>query len=160
MKSLSSVIAIGAIAFGLADPAFASAYKFNNIGSFTAKGSMTVTSIAISIPCQAKLTGVSDGSGTTITGATFTGATCIAVSPSGLPWALRADGPHSLSIRDVTVRAAILGICGPGGLKSQLTKLGKITISGASLPSSLGVTPCSVSATLSTSPQLEIIPRH
>ena len=160
MKSISSLITAGAIALGLASPAFASAYKFNDIGSFTANGSMTVTSIAISIPCKTKLTGVSDGSGATITGATFTGATCIAVSPSGLPWTLRADGPRSLTIRNVTVRAAILGICGPGGLKSQLAKTGKITVSGANLPSSLGATPCSVTATLNTSPQLQIIPRH
>ncbi len=160
MKSLPSILSVGAIALGIANPAFASAYKFNNIGAFTAKGSMTVTSIAVSIPCQARLTGTSDASGATITGATFTGATCLAVTPSGLPWTLRADGAHSLSIRNVTVQAAVLGICGPGGLKSQLTKSGKITISGANLPSSLGVTPCSVSATLMTSPQLEIIPRH
>ena len=66
MKSISSLITAGAIALGLASPAFASAYKFNDIGSFTANGSMTVTSIAISIPCKTKLTGVSDGSGATI----------------------------------------------------------------------------------------------
>ncbi len=160
MRTLSLLTVASAVALGLANPALASAYKFNNIGAFTAKGSITVTSIAVSIPCQAKLSGTSDASGATITGATFTGATCLAVSPSGLPWSLRADSAHSLSIKNVTVQAAVLGICGPGGLKSQLTKTGKITISGASLPSSLGVTPCSVSATLMTSPQLEIIPRH
>ena len=160
MKMLSSLAAVSAVALGLASPVMASPYIFNNIGSFTARGSMTVTSIAISVPCQAKLTGTSGPNGAMITGATFSGATCIAVSPSGLPWPLRVDGIHSFSIKDVTVRAAILGICGPGGLKAQLTKTGKITVSGAGLPSSLGLTPCSVSATLNTSPNLEIIPRH
>jgi hypothetical protein len=160
MKTFTSLVAIGAVALCAASPTLAAGYKFNNIGSFTAKGSMTVTSIAISVPCQATLTGTSGSDGATITAATFTGATCIAVSPSGLPWKLKADGPHSLTIKDVTVSALVLGICGPGGLKSQLNTNGKITVSGAGLPSSLGLIPCSVSATLSTSPKLEILSKH
>jgi hypothetical protein len=140
MKSLSSLIAVGAITLGLASPAFASSdYKFKNIGPFTGKGSMTVTSIAVSVPCQVTLKGTTDGAGTTITAATFSGATCIAISPSGLPWSLHANAAHSMTIRDVTVRAVVLGICGAG------------------LPSSLGATPCSVSGTLTTSPKLEIV---
>jgi hypothetical protein len=160
MKSLSSLIAVGSIALGLANPAFASAYKFKDTGAFTAKGSMTVTSIAISVPCQVQLSGTTSGSSPTITAATFSGLTCIAVTPSGLPWTLKADSAHSLSIQGVTITALVLGICGPGNLKGQLAKTGKITISGSGLKSSLGVIPCSVNATLKTSPALTIIPRH
>jgi hypothetical protein len=159
MKSFLSLIALGAVAFGVANPVFASDYKFKNIGSFTANGSMTVSSIAISVPCQATLDGATDGRRAEITAATFSGLTCIAVSPGGLPWGVRATSAHSLTISDVTVRAVVLGICGPGKVSAQLNKTGKITISGAGLPSSLGATPCSLDATLMTTPKLEIVPK-
>ena len=157
MKTLSPFLAIGSLALALPVCAQASGYRFTNVGDFTAFGSLTVTSVAASVPCQTHLRGTTDGPGTTIRGARFSGASCVAVSPSGLPWRLDPISAHSVTLHGVTIQAATLGICGPGTLKGQITKLGKITITGANLKSSLGPTPCSVSGTLQTHPALVVV---
>lgn len=152
-----SLLAIGGLAVSLAGAASASTYNFKNIGAFTASGSMTVTVAAVSVPCQAQLTGMTKADGAaSITGATFSGATCIAVSPAGLPWSLTAKAKHAITIGGVTVEATIIGICGPGDIDGKLNHVGVISFTGAGLPSSLGVAPCAVSGTFDTSPRLKI----
>ena len=153
-------LAAAVIAMTLPHSALATGnFKFKNTGDFTGTGSLTVTSVAVSIPCQVSLSGTTEGPGAKITSATFSGATCLAVSPSGLPWSIHPQTIHSMLIKDVTISAAVLGICGPGRLKAQITTQGKITISGSGLKSNLGVVPCSVSGTLQTRPHLEIVGR-
>ncbi len=155
MKTLITTAVVGLATLGFASSA--SAFHFlPKDSTFVATGAFTISAGAVSIPCQARLHGTTFGRGAKITRASFSGATCLAVVPRNLPWALSVGGPHSVRFHDVTLKAAgIVGVCGPGDLRGQDTVHGKITITGDSLPGLPGV-PCSVTATLVTSPNLRI----
>jgi hypothetical protein len=141
------------IAIVAADTAYASDYRFKDMGAFTAHGDVTVTAAAVSLPCTASLTGTTTG-GARITGATFSGVSCLALTASHLPWRMHANASHGFTIKDVTVEATVLGICGPGKVKAQLNTAGVISFTGAGLP---GLVPCSVSGTLKTTPKVMIV---
>jgi hypothetical protein len=153
MKTLITAIVAGLATFGIASSA--SAFRFTQPveAPFAITGSFTVTAAAVSLPCTANLAATTVGRGATITGASFSGISCLALTASGLPWKITIGGPHSIKIHDVSVSALVLGVCGPGDVKAQLNTHGKIVIAGAGLP---GLVPCSVSATLDTNPNLII----
>jgi DNA-binding transcriptional regulator YdaS (Cro superfamily) len=114
---------------------------------------MTVTAAAVSLPCTAVLTGTT-ANGPKITAATFSGVSCLALTPGNLPWKIKAKAQHSFEMDSVTVQALVLGVCGPGNIAVQLNTNGVMSISGAGLP---GLVPCSVSGSMKTSPKLEIV---
>ena len=153
MKTLIRTAAIGFMTFGFA--ASASAESFRPVSTpFTATGSIVVSAAAVSLPCQASLSGMvaADGSAK-ITSASFSGLSCAALTGSHLPWKMVPTNPSIIKIHHVTVSALVLGICGPGNVKAVLNTGGAITISGASLP---GLVPCAISGTLRTNPHLRI----
>ena len=154
MKMLISIAALGLASFGTSSQAGTLHFEPES-SAFTADGGITVTAGAVSLPCTAHLTGNVGATGAArITSAIFSGASCAALSAQNLPWGLGARRIDKLTIRQVTVSAVVLGICGPGTVKATLTtKGGLITISGANLP---GVVPCSLSGTLQTRPHLKI----
>jgi hypothetical protein len=152
MKHLFSAAALGLVALSLASTASAGGYKFKNIGGFTATGSITVTAAVLSLPCTAVLTGTTSD-GAKISGATFSGLSCLALTPGTLPWKIHPNAAHAFVINSVTVQALVLGVCGPGNVQAGLNKAGVMSISGAGLP---GLVPCSVSGSLKTSPTLQI----
>ena len=153
MKTLISIATLGLASLGLATSA--SAESFRPVSTpFTATGSIVVSAAAVSLPCQASLSGMvaADGSAK-ITSASFSGLSCAALTGSHLPWKMVPTNPSIIKIHHVTVSATVLGICGPGNVKAVLDTGGVITISGASLP---GLVPCSISGTLQTHPHLRI----
>lgn len=129
-------------------------YKFASNPAFTATGSITVTAGAVSLPCNAVLHGTTTN-GARFTSATFSGLSCAALTASGLPWPTGALAPHGAVMKNVTVNATVLGVCGPGNIHYQVNEAGVISISGAGLP---GIVPCSVSGSLTTKPKLMIVP--
>ena len=156
MKTTLAIAALSVISLCVANTATAASdYKFKNIGAFTATGSITVTAAAVSLPCTTVLTG-STTSGTAITGASFSGLSCLLLVGSNLPWKMHAIAAHGFKMNGVEVSALVLGICGPGNIKAQLNEAGVIAISGAGLP---GLVPCSVEGSMTTSPKLLILPR-
>lgn len=156
MKTTFAIAALSLISLCVANTAVAGGYRFKNTGAFTANGSITVTAAAVSLPCTTVLTGTTTG-GAQITGATFSGLSCLALVPSNLPWKLHANAAHGFTIKGMEVSALVLGICGPGNAKAQLNNAGVIAIAGAGLP---GLVPCSVGGSLTTSPKLVIVARH
>lgn len=143
---------LSALALLGAGAAQASDYKFAPNPSFNAEGGITVTAGAVSLPCNTVLTGTTEN-GARITSANFSGVSCAVLTPSGLPWPLHASDRHNATLKNVTVSATVLGLCGPGTIKFHLSSSGVITITGANLP---GTLPCSVSGTLKTKPRLKI----
>jgi hypothetical protein len=152
MKTTLVIAALSLVSFGVANTATASDYKFKNSGAFTATGSLTVTAAAVSLPCTAVLTGSTGPA--KVTGAAFSGLSCLALSASNLPWKMHVNAAHTFTFEGVEVSALVLGVCGPGKVKSQLNEVGGILITGAGLP---GLVPCSVSGNFTTSPRLGII---
>lgn len=153
MKTFLATAAMGLATFGFAGSA--SAFHFlPKESTFTARGSFTVSKGAASISCHAEFHGTTVGRGAEITSATFSGSTCVGVTPSNLPWDLTVGGPHSVKFHKVTFTTA-LGVCGPGVLKGQDTLHGKITMTGEGLRGSSGDR-CAVTATLNTNPNLTI----
>ena len=154
MKMLISIAALGLASFGTASQA--ATVHFEPVNSaFTASGGITVTAGAVSLPCTAHLRGNIGATGNArITSVIFSGVSCAALSGQNLPWGMGAKQINKFSIRNVTVSAVVLGICGPGTVKANLTsKGGLITISGANLP---GLVPCSLNGTLQSNPHLRI----
>jgi hypothetical protein len=153
MKTKLILAALSLISIGAAETAVAGDYRFKDIGAFTATGSLTVTAAAVSLPCTAVLTGTTTG-GPQITGATFSGLSCFALTAGELPWKLHANAMHGFTVKGMEVSALVLGLCGPGKVKAQLNDAGVVAISGAGLP---GLVPCSVSANFTTSPKVVIV---
>lgn len=155
MRTIFATAAMGLATLGFATSA--SAFHFlPKESTFVARGAFIVSTAAVSIPCQAVLHGTTVGRGAKITSARFSGATCVAVVPSNLPWDLTVGGPHSVKFHGVTVSAAgLVGTCGPGVLRGQDTIHGKITITGDNLRGLPGA-PCAVTSTLITRPHLTI----
>ena len=154
MKKFIAAGAIGLMALGAASSASAWRFVSPVDAPFTISGGVTVSTTAVSLPCTASMSATTVGRGATITGATFSGGACGALSAAGLPWHVTVGGPHSIKIHGMSVSAVVLGICGPGDVRAQLNVHGKIVMSGANLPGS--ILPCSVSGTLSTHPNLLI----
>ena len=153
MKTKFAIAALGLVSLAVANTAAASDYRFKDKGAFTATGSLTVTAAAVSLPCTAVMTGTTTG-GPKITGATFSGLSCLALTAGNLPWKMHVNAPHGFTIKGMEVSALVLGVCGPGKVKSQLNEAGVIMITGAGLP---GLVPCSVSGNFTTSPEVAII---
>jgi hypothetical protein len=154
MKKFISIAALGLAAFGFTSPAFAFHFLPKDT-SFTAKGSLTVTAGAVSLPCTATLHGTTEG-GAKITSASFSGLTCLALTASDLPWKMTPANDNNVNFKDMSVSATVLGICGPGNVRAHLSTNGVISISGAGLKH--GLLPCSVSGTFRTNPKLSIVP--
>ncbi len=150
-KSTVFVSALALLGAGVAQ-ASDTDYKFDPNPAFTAEGSITVTAGAVSLPCNAVLSGTTLN-GAKITSATFSGVSCAALTPTGLPWPMHAVARHGGAFKNVTVSATVLGVCGPGAINFQVNAAGVISIAGAGLP---GVVPCSVSGTLRSRPRLSI----
>lgn len=153
MKKFISVAALGLAALSFTSPAAAYSFHPRNT-AFRARGTITVTVGAVSVPCKANLSGTTVGGGK-ITSARFSGLACAALQPAGLPWSMTTGSINGLRLHGVSVRAVVIGICGPGAIGGTLGNFGRITFSGAGLPGTLG--PCSVSATLHTKPELHIV---
>ena len=157
MKTKFVIAALSVVLLGVASTADAAKdWRFKNTGAFTANGSITVTAAAVSLPCTTVLTGTTSD-GPKISGATFSGLSCLALTAGGLPWKINANAQHGFTIKDVTVQALVLGVCGPGKIQSQLNTDGVMLISGAGLP---GLVPCSVSGSLTTKPKLTIVAKR
>lgn len=157
MKTLLSIATLGLASVGLAGPAAAApGFHFEPEGAtFTAKGGVTVTAGAVSLPCTAHLDGRINALGDAkITSASFSGLSCAGLTASNLPWPMHAANVNKFNIKRVTVSAAVLGVCGPGKVLATLTTVGsRIVISGADLP---GLVPCSLTADLQAKPHLRI----
>jgi len=156
MKTSLAIAALSLVSLGVANTATAASdFYFKNKGAFTATGSITVSTLAVSLPCTATLTGTTTG-GAKITAATFSGGGCTVLTAGNLPWHLKATASHSISIKKMEVSAlGLLGICGPDKVKAQLNANGVVLITSAQLSGS--ILPCSVSANLATKPHLEIL---
>jgi hypothetical protein len=155
MKTKLLLAALSLASLAIANNASANAYEFKDTGSFTATGSLTAAALAVTLPCSAVMTGTTTGAAQ-VTGATFSGLSCFLLSAGNLPWKMHANAPHSFTLKGLEVSALILGVCGPGKVKSQLNAKGDILITSASLP---GLLPCTVSANLTTEPSIIIIPK-
>lgn len=152
MKAFISLAALAVASFGFVSPA--AAYKFAPVNTaFSAHGAVTVTAGAVSLPCTAVLHGTTVGGGS-ITSASFSGVSCGALTATNLPWSMTTGSVSGLRIHGMAVNAVILGVCGPGSVGGSLSAFGRIAISSANLP---GLIPCSVSATLHTTPHLRIV---
>src|SRR5665213_3436660 len=86
-------LAIGLASLGFANSVWAYHFEPTNT-AFKAHGAFTVTAGAVSLPCTAHFQGTTVG-GAQITSARFSGISCVALTASGLPWAITthsADG--------------------------------------------------------------------
>jgi hypothetical protein len=152
MKTKLALAALSLVSLAVANTAVASDYKFKDTGAFTATGSLTATALAVSLPCSATLTGTTS-SGAQISAGTFSGLSCLLLTPGNMPWKMHANAMHGFTIKGMEVSALVLGVCGPGSVKAQLNNAGNLTITGAGLP---GLVPCSIDANLKTQPKLVI----
>lgn len=153
MKTFFTAATLSLATLGFTSPA--AAFHFEPVSTpFTATGAIVVSAAAVSLPCQASLGGsvAADGSAK-ITSASFSGLSCAALTASNLPWKMVPAQATKIKIHHVTVSALVLGICGPGNIKTTLSSGGVISIAGASLP---GLVPCAISGTLQTLPHLRI----
>ena len=145
-------LAIGLASLGFANSVWAYHFEPTNT-AFKAHGAFTVTAGAVSLPCTAHFQGTTVG-GAQITSARFSGISCVALTASGLPWAITTHSADGATINGVAVSALILGVCGPGNVKATVSHTGKFTITGANLP---GLVPCTVTSTFLTNPHLTIV---
>jgi hypothetical protein len=155
MKTTLVLAALGVISLGLANTAQAKLVFDPAETAFKATGSITVSTVAVSLPCTAVLRGRTAKTTAKIAKAEFSGLSCIALTASGLPWDITIANNHNVVIHGVEVDALVLGLCGPGNVPAFLTSTGKLTITAANLTGS-GVLPCSVSGTLHTKPAIKI----
>ena len=149
MKVLALVATSGLLAFGAAGAA--SAYYFTpHATTFTAVGSVTLTAAQTHV-CTTTLTLNTDGSGVSITSATFSGRYCGGVAATGLPWTAFPIEPHSFAIHHMVLTTPAT-TCGNASepVYAGLSLGGRIGVSGARMGQ------CSISGSLGTSPVLMI----
>jgi hypothetical protein len=158
MKMAIAIATAGLISVGIAG-APAGAYTLGPAGKFTADGTTSATKGALTLPCNAHLTGIVNRRGVGyVTGATFTdnGAVgCAAVSLSGLWWKAVARTSRRIRVLNAGFNGPGGLTCGPGALPLIL-KDGVITFTAVPLQSTGG--DCTVTGNLTTSPTLTIRP--
>ncbi len=154
MKKLLATAAMGLATLGFATSASAFQFTPRNT-SFTATGSVTLTTPTTSVPCRANLQLNTLTMGATVTSASFSGdPRCSSLQAGGLPWHMSTGSPHSLQILQVDLSSVALGNCGPSTVPAQDTDKGKIIITSAGLHGSGQY--CTLSGTFMTTPHLVI----
>ena len=154
MKSIITLAAIGMATFGFVDSA--SAFKFSPApAKFVGVGTTTATAFGVTLPCNAKLTGLTlrTGAGKVAAGH-FSGTTgCSTVTFAATPWPMTATGATTATIHGVNFSIGALGITCTGDMAVNVSG-GVISWSGVStLP------PCTnVGGTITTTPAITIVP--
>jgi len=152
LKPFASLLVLGLTA--MAGASSASSFSFHPThADFTATGSLTVTSGAVTVPCSATLEGATQGDKASITSAAFSGAQCGGMTPDGLPWSVTIDNGHKIVFHGVSFTVPAAGICGPGNVHVIDNSRGKLTITKSKLK---GEVSCSVSADFKTKPVLTV----
>jgi len=155
MKTITAIATAGLVTLGFVSSACAGLEFTPKHHKFTASGSITVTAAAVSIPCTAALSGKTDGTTATITGATFSGLLCTVVSQANLPWKVTIANIRNVVFDGVEVNVVGIGICGPANMPVHSLALGEFTIAGANLNGPL--IPCTISGTLPTKPLVKVM---
>lgn len=122
--------------------------------AFVVRGQTDVTKGTLKLNCAATIKGAVDKAGEgRITGADFKGGLCGSIKATGLPWAIKVTGPTTGVIRGVSVKASILGGCGPADIPVNLGKAGEITLAPTPLKPD-----CSIKGRLTTTPAISVTP--
>lgn len=153
MKSLKA-ICVGMVAsVALAGGASAQTFSPNGPVTLTSDSALSVSK-GLTLSCDLTGSGTISGGSHSITALDLSGdgGLCDLVAFSAFPYAVTSTSTSSVTINDVTV-VGITGNCF-GDLTGAFNQSnGKITFTGATLPSSpAGGSPCVISGTVSTSP--------
>lgn len=156
MKTLAILGLAGAVAAGLAPPAFA--FKFAPPGAgFSASGSAMIGAAAGGqYECKLSIRGVTTAKGKAkITAAVFSpgASACANTVATGLPWKAKATGAATAKISNLALTSAF-GPCGPASVPVAVSGGGLWTISAAPVPPACAT----FSAMLPTAPPIVIVP--
>ncbi|MGK6355698.1 hypothetical protein ACMGDH_10795 [Sphingomonas sp. DT-207] len=153
---IKKILSAGAV---LASAAFlvpqASAQTVSPTGPFTLTNVGTI-SVTKGITLSCGLTGsgnVSSSGAASVTSINLTGGLCGSIVFSGTPYAVTSTSTSSITINGVVV-TAITGNCAGNLTGSFNQATGEITFANATLPSTSGGNPCSITGKVKTTPAL------
>ena len=151
MKSILTIVAVGMLIVGIAEPA--AAFKFSPAKTrYIAAGPSTATLNGVTLTCTGKFHVVVNKAGKgKITAVSFSGGTgCSTVGVAGLPWAFTATSASTATITnaDFTSKG---GPCGPANMQ--------VSLGGGVIGYNAAFDQCSdVGLSLTTRPTLTITP--
>ncbi len=144
------------VALGLGSPAAALHFTPKR-AAIEAKGSMSLT-WRRSVSCAVDLELSTADQDASVTSVSFAGHQCATIQPTGLPWRVSIEeggfnGFHPLTIHGFALQFVHGETCGPTDIKATLNPHGLIKFSKVAFR---GTTPCSIDASVSTTPHLGV----